>query len=309
MFKKKENSMVGAKFNMAKISVIIPVFNSERTIKECLHSVCRQSYKNLEIIVVYLESNDNTLEEIKSVNDERIKIVFQKDLTGPGGARNIGIEHASGEWLGFVEADDVISQDFYEKLMQQTANNDAEIICGEIMLHGKKWEKYKSDAIHEGFENKYNLIRSGASFNKILKTDFVKAHNIKFAEKIRWEDNIFIFKAFYFAKAIRTTPSAIYYYQPTEGTEEYKNKLRSHVLPATTDIIIFAKEEGLSASQTRILQKKVLQSFAKPYITDRNIYLKMLEIMDYPLFLRRLHWNKRLNMWKKQLKQKILGRS
>ena len=85
------------------ISGVVPVYNSEKTIKNCLESICNQNYKNLEILVVYLSSQNNSLQVIRSVKDERIRIIEQMEKTGPGGARNIGIDAAKGEWIGFLE--------------------------------------------------------------------------------------------------------------------------------------------------------------------------------------------------------------
>ena len=86
-----------------KISVIIPAYNSQDVILNCLNSVCNQTYKNLEIIVVLKDSGDKTTEIIQKLNDPRIKVIKQNDDSGAGGARNIGLKSAHGDWIGFVE--------------------------------------------------------------------------------------------------------------------------------------------------------------------------------------------------------------
>ena len=78
------------------ISVIIPVYNSADTIRSCVESVIAQTYKDLEIIIVYKPSTDNSLKILRSIHDKRIHIVEQTEPTGPGGARNIGIDIARG---------------------------------------------------------------------------------------------------------------------------------------------------------------------------------------------------------------------
>ena len=98
------------------ISIIVPVFESEKTIKRCLESILNQSYQDFEIVVVYKEGNDKTLDVINSLHDSRIRVVYQLQKSGPGGARNIGIDSSTGEYLGFVESDDFIEKDFYRKL-------------------------------------------------------------------------------------------------------------------------------------------------------------------------------------------------
>ena len=84
------------------ISVIIPVYKAEKTIKTCLDSLLNQTYPYLEVLVVLLKSEDNTQDIINTYSDSRLKIILQKEENGPGGARNIGINKASGQWLGFL---------------------------------------------------------------------------------------------------------------------------------------------------------------------------------------------------------------
>lgn len=290
---------------MPQISVIVPVYNSDDTIANCLNSICNQTYKNMEIIVVYLDSSDGTLDEIASIKDERIKIIEQNERTGPGGARNLGIDAAKGQWLGFVEADDVIPPDFYEKLFLQATNEDADIICGEIVSNGKLWENYRKEKIFRGFNNKYNLINNGASFNKLFNTEFIKKYNIRFAEGIRWEDNIFIFKSFYFAKAIKVTSAAKYFYNPSPWSEEYAVRLKGDVVPAAQKIIDFAEFKHFSHQQMKLLQKKIIRSFAGSFIQDEEVYSRLCKIMNSPLFLHILFWKKRFKQWRKRLKQKF----
>ena len=102
---------------MPKISVIIPVYNSEKTVAETLESVLAQTYRDLEVIVVDDGSTDKSIEICRGFNDERIRIVHQKNR-GLAGARNTGIRHAQGEFLGFVDSDDVWLPEKLEKHFQ-----------------------------------------------------------------------------------------------------------------------------------------------------------------------------------------------
>ena len=83
------------------ISIIIPVFNSERTIKRCLESILNQSYQDFEIVVVYKEGNDKTLDIIDSFHDSRIRPIYKHDESGPGVARNIDIHSSIEEYLAW----------------------------------------------------------------------------------------------------------------------------------------------------------------------------------------------------------------
>lgn len=115
-----------------KISIIIPAYNASRFITRTLDSICNQTYKNLEIIVVDDGSDDDTLEICKnqSEKDNRIK-VFHKENQGVTLARDMGISMATGEFIGFVDADDTIDPKMYECLYNNLVKYDADIShCG-----------------------------------------------------------------------------------------------------------------------------------------------------------------------------------
>ena len=103
---------------MSKVSVIIPVYNAEKYLKKCLDSVINQTLPDIEIICVNDCSKDSSLNILKeySLKDERIKIIDCEQNGGESVARNIGIDNASGDYLAFVDNDDVIDLDFFEKL-------------------------------------------------------------------------------------------------------------------------------------------------------------------------------------------------
>ena len=111
-----------------KISVIVPVFNAEKYLKMCLNSLVSQTLKNIEIICIDDGSTDNSLailDKFKS-KDDRIKIIKQKNY-GVSMARNNGISEAQGEYIGFVDADDWVDKDFFEKLYNATQKYNADI--------------------------------------------------------------------------------------------------------------------------------------------------------------------------------------
>lgn len=103
---------------MNKVSVVIPVYNSDQFIKECLDSVINQTYKNIEIIVVDDCSSDNSVKIIKSINDKRIKLIRLKHNVGVATARNKGIEIATGDYLCFLDSDDYWYLDKIEKQLK-----------------------------------------------------------------------------------------------------------------------------------------------------------------------------------------------
>ena len=99
------------------ISIIVPAYNASKYIEKCLNSILSQTYKNFEIIVVNDGSTDNTLDILKKCSEQsdKIKIVAQKNK-GVSAARNNGLEHAKGQYIAFVDADDTLEQEFLERM-------------------------------------------------------------------------------------------------------------------------------------------------------------------------------------------------
>lgn len=122
------------------ISVIIPAYNIEDCIERCIRSVCAQTYRDLEIIVVDDGSSDRTADiaEELAISDSRIRVI-RKENGGTSSARNTGIDNARGEYLGFTDADDFISPDMYEKLVsfiQKERLITAQVCRDEVDEHG-----------------------------------------------------------------------------------------------------------------------------------------------------------------------------
>ena len=116
--------------NKDKLSVIVPIFNGENKIENCLNSIRKQNYNNLEIIVIDDGSTDSTFEICNMIakEDERVK-VYYKENGGVSSARNTGIEKASGKYLMFIDGDDIIDSDFVNSFMQKKELIDRNNYC------------------------------------------------------------------------------------------------------------------------------------------------------------------------------------
>lgn len=113
------------------VSVVVPAFQAQNTIRNCISSIQAQSYRNLECIIIIDGATDDTekIAEFSRQNDSRIKIIRQRNL-GRSAARNNGIHHAHGDWIMFVDADDELDSDAIEKLMAGTKNRNIDIVYG-----------------------------------------------------------------------------------------------------------------------------------------------------------------------------------
>ena len=110
------------------ISVIVPAYNAEAFIERCLNSLLRQTYENLEIICINDASTDNTAQTVKKINDPRVRLINNEQNFGISLTRNRGMEIARGKYIGFIDSDDFVDPDFYEKLHRAAVANDAEVV-------------------------------------------------------------------------------------------------------------------------------------------------------------------------------------
>ncbi len=140
------------------ISVVVPVYNVEKYLNKCLDSIIGQTYRNLEIILVDDGSTDDSgvICDIYREKDSRVRVVHQKNQ-GLSGARNTGINMANGELLGFVDSDDYIVENMYERLLEVLLKNDAQIsICdcecimeaGEEISH-QEYPKLETEVLNK----------------------------------------------------------------------------------------------------------------------------------------------------------------
>ena len=115
--------------NEPLVSVIIPIYNDEKYLKRCINSVINQTYKNLQIILVYDCSNKKKkkiCDDYLIIDNKRIKVIHQKNK-GLSGARNTGLKNCSGEFIAFVDSDDWISLDYYEYCLKLIEDYNADV--------------------------------------------------------------------------------------------------------------------------------------------------------------------------------------
>lgn len=126
------------------ISVIVPLFNTEKYIRRCIESIVRQTWGNLEIIVVNDASTDRSGDIVKEMmrTDPRIRLVSHDENRGLFHARITGVEHARGDYIGFVDSDDYVSMDFFRTLAYQAVSMDADIVIGRLVHEDAKGYRY-----------------------------------------------------------------------------------------------------------------------------------------------------------------------
>lgn len=203
-----------------KITVIIPIYQVEEYIEECLLSVLNQTYKNLEIILINDGTKDDSINKIeKYLIDKRIILINIKNQ-GVSNARNLGIKKATGDYIHFVDSDDFIEEKTYEILVNELENEN--IVVFNYATYDNLTKKIiKEKYINEEIERKLKLYKKGSYYfkltensccNKLYKTNFIK----KFffcKNMIMWEDLFWNLVTFYSTNSVKYVDKSLYFYR------------------------------------------------------------------------------------------------
>lgn len=181
---------------MEKVSIIIPVYNAEKTLARCLNSVVQQSYKNLEIIVVDDGSIDNSLTILNEYAEKYSVIqIIRQENKGVSSARNCGLNNATGDYISFIDSDDSVDSSFIEVLIDNCKKNNADICSVNVTyVYGNYIQRpliMQDEVVNksEYFERLLYTIK-GFSVNKLFKRDIIK--DIRFREDLKISED-FVF--------------------------------------------------------------------------------------------------------------------
>lgn len=176
---------------MAKVSIIIPVYNSEKYVEKCIRSIMNQTFRDLDIVIVNDGSTDGSGEilEILATEDKRIRL-FHQENGGVAVARNRGLEAATGEYLTFVDGDDYIAEDYIERLYDYSVEKGAEmVICGLTYVdeEGNCLGKVIPGE-YRRFEHEEWTFRISAVCSHFYQSNLWERYNIRFQPGERGED-------------------------------------------------------------------------------------------------------------------------
>lgn len=238
------------------VSVILPVFNAERFLPLCLDSILRQTYQEWELIAVDDGSKDRSLEILKSYEkrDDRIHIISKKN-EGVSIARNVALSQVRGEYIYFVDSDDIVMQDALSILIRTLECNNATFVKSDFLPineHGKQLFINKKQGIRRRYEGK--IIDSEMFYSKILmdefflwtclfRRDIIEKNKIRFIPHCRlMEDAAFIVEYLLHSSRNVYKDACVYGYRKYEGTASEVNKDYSGDLEMIQQSLSTAKE-------------------------------------------------------------------
>lgn len=234
-----------------KLSVIVPVYNmaADGKLEYCMNSLVAQTLSDIEIIAVDDASTDNSVEILQAYEKQypgRVRVLCHDVNKRQGGAKNTGLRAATGEWIGFIDSDDWVTPDYYEKLLEKAEETGADMVGCDYNLvseHtfqvGQIVENNTADQTGELNAEKHSSLirRFGSMVIKIYKHSVIKENGLCFPEGIFYEDNCAgPLWSLHFKHFERVPEPMYYYYQHVTSTvhriteERCRDRMRAELL-------------------------------------------------------------------------------
>ena len=293
-----------------KVSVIVPVYNTEKYLKNCIDSLLKQNFEDYEIIVINDLRPGNAEEIIKSYNDKKIVYIKNKTNKGIGYNRNLGIKKAKGEYVCFIDSDDYVKEDFISKMYNYSKENNLDLcVCDYVNVdeEGNKLKEFNlSDFCITNYEenNKILCEINLAPWNKLYKKDMLVKNKIEFSETLKYEDLSFVALSIKNSKKIGKINEQLNYYTIHKNSETTTRDKRVFDIFKQLDIVRNEYKSGKYLDELTVsvllnytiqqryqIDKDTQSKFiddAFKYLNDNNIDYKHSEYIKNRSFLKRL---------------------
>lgn len=209
---------------MPKVSILVPCYNVEKYLRQCLDSVVNQTLKDIEVICINDGSTDGTLEILREYEniDPRVKVI-SKHNSGYGASMNIGLETAKGEYVGIVESDDFVELNMFETLYLEANKNSLDVIRSNFYLYNSKqstnekldqsWVKHNE--IYAPVVEELPFFQQPSIWANLYNREFLNKNNIRFLETpgASYQDTAFTFKVYACAKRFKMIEDVFLHYR------------------------------------------------------------------------------------------------
>jgi glycosyltransferase involved in cell wall biosynthesis len=288
--------------NTCKVSVIVPCYNVEEYLDECLQSVINQSLKDIEIICVDDGSTDGTLDKLNSYKgkDKRIKLIVQENK-GAGLARNAGINAAGGEYIAFMDPDDFYPSEQTLENMYAAAVKNEVCICGGSLNQLKDNVLITDSSKFEvGYTFEKNELKNYSDYQFdygywrfIYKREFILKNDLYFPDYRRFQDPPFMVRAFILAKKFYALKEATYVYRVSYKTVEWTERKACDLFKGVFDVISLSIQNNLVDLYERNVIKlnksySTVCNSTKEYRTVRQQVINVLDLITSSPLLKNL---------------------
>lgn len=252
---------------MTKVSILVPCYNVEKYIRQCLDSVINQTLKDIEIICINDGSTDSTLEVLREYEnrDNRIKVI-SKHNSGYGTSMNIGLETAKGEYVGIVESDDYVELNMFETLYNVAKGNNLDLVRCQYYLYNSKensneaWDNswIPMGKVYKPLLDQKPFGQAPAIWSNLVNRDFLNINNIRFLETpgASYQDTSFAFKLYACADRFMMIPDRLLHYRiDNENSSVNSSAKANFVNTEYAEITRFSKEKGIYKDVCKLIPK------------------------------------------------------
>jgi glycosyltransferase involved in cell wall biosynthesis len=273
---------------MPKVSIIVPVYNVEQYIARCLDSLINQTLKDIQIIIVNDGSTDGSgiIAEEYQIKCPEKAVYIEKNNGGLADARNTGMKYAGGDYIGFVDGDDYIENDMYEKLYAKAMENKADLVeCDFFWRYTskQKWDRGEMYDIRNILTKDRVVV-----WNKIIRRDIIERNSLQFPIVSRHEDVEFFFKLIPFINTIDFVHEPLYYYiQRDTSIIHTQNERTGDIFKIFDNVIHYYKMKGFYDRFKEQLEYRCIR------LLLGSSFLRMVRIADKQVRKRLLreNWN------------------
>lgn len=276
-----------------KISVIVAVYNTEKYLDRCIESLLNQTYKNMELVIVEDCSTDSSRKLLKKYKENKnIKVFYNRENRGLSYSRNYGLKKSTGDFIGYIDSDDYVEPDYYEKLMRSIKDNKSDIAICDIKLVDEQTNKIQRCKCYTNDFDVCSVINNGfaaSACNKLFKRKNIEKY--PFAEGKVNEDIAVVIPTVIQAKKISYADTCYFYVQRRGSIQNsrFSNK--------RFDIF-----DGVKTTLERIKNEKDYEFYKNAIVYNQLILLLMFAIPKERNFIKRYKFLKKFNELSKDCK-------
>ena len=275
---------------MIKVSIIVPVYNVEKYLDKCLKSLVNQTLKDIEIIVVNDGTKDNSQKIIDKYVNKYPKLVksYIKENGGLSSARNYGLKYAKGKYIAFVDSDDYVETNMYQKLYDKAVEKDFDMVVCNLKYIYETKEVNAYSNINKDILTKEEIKKSminiyPSAWNKLFNKRLFK-NKVLFKEKVWFEDVEFLYRLYPYINSIGTVEDYLYNYVQRKGaiTSTFDERL-FHYIDNFNGIVKFYKEKKFFDEYEKELEYCYVRYLYATFIKqasnfkDKKMYKKAVE--------------------------------
>ena len=267
---------------MPKISVIVPVYNTEKYLHRCVDSILAQAFTDFELLLIDDGSTDSSgaICDEYAQADPRVR-VFHIENGGASTARNLGLDNALGDWITFVDSDDWIGSNMYKDMITKAYEDKSEMVVCGVVIENNKIEKVQLQCPIEYVSNKslqnISLIEGAicsSLWNKLFRRDLFIENNIKSEPRLSmWDDLWIVLRIRFFCPKISIVNNAYYHYRITDSPSITKSNVSSKIssqLLCASLLSDFFREKNVI--QQYVVLSNWLKFHAKDALFDEGAY-------------------------------------